>query len=268
MKKISELMSLSNRNAIVTGGGGHIGLAICETLMELGATVSVLDLNSDICQERCRLLNSRHYQSTAIPVTVDLLKERDTREAVSHAIREMGNLDILVHAAAFVGTTDYAGWTVPFEEQTVDAWDKAMRINLTSAFIMIQTARAYLEKSANASVILIGSIYGLMGPDSRLYEETNMVTPAGYAASKGALIQLSRYLATSIAPHIRVNTIIAGGVQRMQPENFQKKYCDRTPLRRMATEEDLKGAVAYLASDLSLYVTGTELMVDGGWTAW
>jgi NAD(P)-dependent dehydrogenase (short-subunit alcohol dehydrogenase family) len=268
MKKISELMSLSNRNAIVTGGGGHIGLAICETLMELGATVSVLDLNSDICQERCRLLNSRNYEATAIPVTIDLLKEGETRGAILHAIKEMGNLDILVHAAAFVGTTDYAGWTVPFEEQTVDAWDKAMRINLTSAFIMIQTARAYLEKSANASVILIGSIYGLIGTDGRLYEGTNMVTPAGYAASKGGLIQLSRYLATTIAPNIRVNTIISGGVQRAQPESFQKRYCDKTPLRRMATEDDLKGAVAYLASDLSLYVTGTELIVDGGWTAW
>ena len=132
---------------------------------------------------------------------------------------------------------------------------------------MVQVAKPYLDESKHASIIFIGSIYGLVGPDNRLYEGTDMVTPAAYAAAKGGLLQLSRYLGTILASGIRVNTITAGGVWRNQPGSFQKRYREKTPLGRMACEEDFKGAVAYLASDLSSYVTGTNLIVDGGWTA-
>ena len=118
------------------------------------------------------------------------------------------------------------------------------------------------------SVILIASIYGLVGPDLRLYEDTLMNNPLGYGVSKGGLLQLMRYLATILAPDIRVNAISPGGVWRSQAEIFHKRYRERTPLKRMAIEEDLKGAFAYLASDLSAYVTGHNLVIDGGWTAW
>lgn len=268
MRKISELMSLENRCAIVTGGAGHIGLAICETLMELGARVSVLDVNRGACEERCKILNNRDYRDVAIPIPVDLSDANHTRQSVLDSIHNMGGLDILIHSAAFVGTTDHPGWAVPFEKQSVDAWDAGMRVNLTSCFLLVQVAKSYLEKSKSASVIFIGSIYGLVGPDNRLYEGTELYTPAAYAASKGGLIQLTRYLGTILASNIRVNIITAGGVLRGQPESFHKRYIERTPLKRMATEEDFKGAVAYLASDLSSYVTGTNLVVDGGWTAW
>jgi NAD(P)-dependent dehydrogenase (short-subunit alcohol dehydrogenase family) len=117
-------------------------------------------------------------------------------------------------------------------------------------------------------VINIGSTYGMVGPDLRLYQDTDMGNPAGYAASKGGIIQITRWLATALAPDVRVNSISPGGVWRDQPENFHKEYISRTPMGRMAVEEDLKGAVAYLASDLSAYVTGHNLVVDGGWTAW
>ena len=267
MKTITELIDLKERCAIVTGGAGHIGLAICETLMELGADVSVIDINQKACEERCLELNQKNYSTTAIPIPVDLSDEKETRRSILNAIEKMGRLDILVHSAAFVGTRDYPGWAVPFEHQTVDAWDSAMRVNLTSAFIMVQVAKPYLQESERASIIFIGSIYGIVGPDNRLYEGTNMVTPAAYAASKGGLAQLSRYLGTILAPKIRVNTIISGGVWREQPESFHNRYVKRTPLRRMALEEDIKGAVAYLASDLSAYVTGINLVIDGGWTA-
>jgi NAD(P)-dependent dehydrogenase (short-subunit alcohol dehydrogenase family) len=108
----------------------------------------------------------------------------------------------------------------------------------------------------------------MVGPDLSLYEETNLGNPAAYAATKGGLLQLTRWLATVLAPDVRVNAISPGGVWRNQPEDFLKRYVAKTPLRRMATEEDLKGAVAYLASDLSAYVTGHNLVVDGGWTTW
>ena len=268
MRNIEELISLKDRRALVTGGAGHIGMAICGTLMELGATISLLDLQETVCKERCDLLNRQCYPGKALPLAADIAGESGTRHAVTAAAETMGGLDVIIHSAAFVGTTTFPGWAVPLEKQTVEAWDAAMRVNLTAAFTLVQTALPYLETSGHASVIFIASIYGLVGPDCRLYEGTNMQMPAGYAASKGGLIQLSRYFATALAPRIRVNSIIAGGVWRDQPDAFHNRYIEKTPLRRMAREEDFKGAVAYLASDLSAYVTGTELKVDGGWTAW
>ena len=133
---------------------------------------------------------------------------------------------------------------------------------------MVQASAEALVASGHGSVVNIGSIYGMVGPDMRLYEDTAFGNPAAYAASKGGLLQLTRWLATVLAPDVRVNAITSGGVWRDHPEDFHERYVSRTPLRRMATVDDLKGAVAYLASDLSAYVTGHNLVVDGGWTAW
>lgn len=180
----------------------------------------------------------------------------------------VGGLDIIVHCAAFVGTTQMDGWAVPFAEQTTEAWDAAMDVNISSFFTMVRELRPLLDVSGRASVISVSSIYGMVGPDMRLYEGLDMANPAAYAASKGGLIQLTRYLATVLAPRIRVNAISPGGLSRNQPDTFQQRYIDRTPLKRMGTEEDLVGAVGFLASDLSSYVTGINLPVDGGWTAW
>ncbi len=266
MKKISELISLEGRKAIVTGGAGHIGLAICEALIELGADVCVLDLDKQNCDKICEVLNGMNLQGRAIPVQVNLSDENETRQSIIDSANIMDGIDILVHCAAFVGTTDFPGWAVPFKKQTVEAWDAAIRINLTSAFTLAQTALPYLEKSKNGSVVFISSIYGVVGQDIGLYAGTDMVTPTAYAASKGGLVQLTRHLATVLAPTVRVNTITAGGVFREQPKLFHQRYIDKTPLKRMAQEMDFKGAVAYLASDLSNYVTGSNLVVDGGWT--
>ena len=211
---------------------------------------------------------SRSGKAVVIPLVYDLKDEHSTRAAVNAAINQLGGLDILIHCAAYVGTTKISGWVVPLEQQSVATWDEAIRVNLTSAFIMTQEAKQALSVSGHGSVIFFGSTYGVSGPDMRLYEGTDMGNPAGYAASKGGLIQLMRYFATVLAPRIRVNTISPGGVFRNQPEAFHERYKYRTPLGRMATEEEFKGAVAYLASDLSAYVTGHNLMVDGGWTSW
>lgn len=267
MRSVATLMDLSGRRALVTGGTGHIGLAVGEALTELGATVGVLDLDADACRARADVL-CRSHPGSAVPIACDLGDEAATRDAVRRAIDTMGGLDVVVHCAAFVGTTDQPGWAVPFERQTVAAWDAALRVNLTAAFVLMQEARAALEQKARGSVILFGSIYGVVGPDLRLYEGTAMANPAAYAVSKGGLLQLTRYLATTLAPGIRVNAISPGGVWRSQPETFHRRYVARTPMGRMATEEDLKGAVAFLASELSAYVTGQNLMIDGGWTAW
>jgi len=263
MHSLQEKTNLSGRRALISGGAGHIGFVCAEVLQELGATVALLDKDKEACENSARRLGGK-----ALAVPCDLSDESSTRLAVDEAIKQMGGLDILIHCAAFVGTTDIPGWSVPFEQQTVDAWDKAMRVNVTAGFVMTQQAQKALRNSKHGSVILFGSIYGMMGPDMSLYAGTTMSNPAGYGASKGALFQLVRYLATVLGPDIRVNAITPGGVARGQPDIFRQRYEARTPLKRMATEEDMKGAVAYLASDLSAYVTGHNLVVDGGWTAW
>jgi NAD(P)-dependent dehydrogenase (short-subunit alcohol dehydrogenase family) len=249
-------MDLSGRRALITGGAGHVGQAAAETLLELGASVALLDREAS------------SPKRGAFPVVCDLDDGPATRAAVRDVTQRLGGLDIVVHAAAFVGTTTVEGWAVPFEQQSVSAWDRAMRVNVTSAFVIVQEARDALMRSGHASVIFIGSIYGSSAPDMSLYDGTAMANPAGYGASKAGVAQLARYLSTTLAPSIRVNTVSPGGIERQQPEAFRRRYEARTPLKRMAREEDLKGAIAYLASDLSAYVTGQELFVDGGWTTW
>jgi NAD(P)-dependent dehydrogenase (short-subunit alcohol dehydrogenase family) len=267
MRTMKDLMDLSGRSALITGGAGHIGGAAASVLVELGATVSILDF--DISAAQARIDDLADYgNADGVALSCDLLDEKETRNAIQRAIKSTGSLDILVHCAAYVGTTRVPGWAVPFEEQTVEAWDAAMRVNLTSAFTMVQEGKQALGTADRGSVIFFASHYGMVGPDMRLYDGTEMANPAGYAASKGGVIQLTRYLSTVLAPKIRVNSISPGGVWREQPEEFHKAYVYRTPMGRMAAEEDLKGAVAYLASDMSAYVTGHNLVVDGGFTAW
>lgn len=267
MRTLQELMNLRGRTALVTGGAGHIGGAILETLAELGAATAVADRSELDCKRRAEHIESTYGQPSKGFAT-DLQDEDSTRGLIHRILEWRGSLSILVHCAAFVGTTDFPGWGVPFEQQSVKAWEAAMRVNLTAAFVLAQEAASALKASGHGSIVLVSSTYGMVGPDWSLYEGTDMSNPAGYGASKGGLLQLSRYLATRLAPEVRVNTITPGGVRRGQPEAFHVRYKARTPLQRMADEEDFKGAAAYLASDLSAYVTGQNLVVDGGWTAW
>ncbi len=268
MRSVAQLIDLSGRRALVAGGAGHVGLAAGEALVELGANVAVLDRDPAACDARVRALLERGARGKALAAPCDLGDHQATRKAVRAVIATMGGLDLVVHCAAAVGSDQIPGWAVPFPHQTVEAWDEAMRVSLTSAFVLAQESRDALSASGHGAIIVFASIYGLVAPDPRLYEGTAMANPAGYGAAKGGLLQLTRYLATALAPTVRVNAITPGGIARQQPEPFQERYLAKTPLGRMATEEDLKGAIAYLASDLSAYVTGHNLVVDGGWTAW
>ena len=265
MKSFQNLMDLTGRRALVTGGAGHIGLAVVECLLELGASVGLIDRDPVICEQLARDLSNK---GSVVVFPCDLSNESEIRAVVRRAISEMGGLEIVVHSAAYVGTTAIPGWAVAFDEQQVEPFEAAMRVNVTSVLVIAQEAKEALATSGNGSVICIASIYGLVGPDMRLYEGTAMGNPAGYGASKGALLSLTRYLATILAPSVRVNAVSPGGVWRGQPEVFLSRYMQKTPMGRMAIEEDLKGAVGFLASDLSRYVTGHNLVVDGGWTVW
>ncbi len=267
MKTLQELMSMEGRVALITGGAGHIGGAVAEALAELSATVVITDLRHEACAAQARAMSSRGLGEADI-LTADLRQESAAAALARRVVDRHGRLDVVVHSAAFVGTTEARGWAEPLEKQSVDAWNAALSVNLTAAFVLMREAAPALADSGHGSVILMSSIYGLVGPDMRLYEETPLANPAAYGASKGGLLQLMRYFATVLAPEVRVNALSPGGVWRSQPEAFHQRYKARVPLRRMARAEDLKGAAAYLASDLSSYVTGHNLVVDGGWTAW
>ena len=265
-RSLRELMSLDGRVALVTGGAGHIGLAIGHALAELGANVAVVDISEASAAAAAGELSQRWPAAAAgfgwtSSVRAGARLPRRVRE-------RFGRLDIIVNCAAFVGTSGLESWAVPFEQQSDKTWRRALEVNLTAPFVLVQAAAGDLRASGHGSVINISSIYGLSGPDWRLYEGTSLGNPAAYAASKGGLIQATRWLSTTLAPDIRVNAIAPGGVFRDTPEPFLSRYTARTPLGRMAREEDFKGAVAYLASDLSAYVTGQCLAVDGGWTVW
>lgn len=267
MKLLRELMNLKGRVALITGGAGHIGFTMAEALAELGAQIVLLDVNKQQCDKKAEYIQQQ-YNVEILPLEIDIADEKKLRTVPAQVLKKFGRLDILVNCAALMAMSDLKGWAVCFEKQSSETWRKAMEINLTSVFVLTQSCREALLTSDYGSVINVGSIYGMVGPNMKLYEGTNMGNPAAYAASKGGLIQLTRYLATVLAPNIRVNAISPGGVFREHKDPFLSRYIERTPLRRMASEEDLKGAVAYLASDLSAYVTGHNLVVDGGWTVW
>ena len=267
MKSVKELMNLRGRTVLITGGAGHIGRAMADAVAELGASVAVADLKKENCCSTAEWLTERHGTEAAA-FAVDLAEEASVALLSGQVASRFGGLDVLINCAAFVGTSGLEGWVVPFEDQSADTWRKAMEVNLTSVFTLTQSAAPLLKKSGRGSIINVASIYGVYGPDLRLYEGTGMGNPAAYAASKGGLIQFTRWCSTVLAPHIRVNAITPGGVFRGQDSRFVERYVEKTPLKRMAAEEDFKGAVCFLASDLSAYVTGQNVIVDGGWGIW
>ena len=267
MKSLKALMNLEGRVALITGGAGHLGRTMSDALAELGAAIVVLDLDADAARAAAERLHA-DYGVPTLALGSDLTDEVAVRAVPSTVIAALGGIDILVNNAALVGTSELTGWAVPFAEQGTAAWRRALDVNLTAPFVLTQACREALSASGRGSIINIGSIYGMVAPDMSLYAGTALGNPAAYAASKGGLLQLTRWLTTVLAPSVRVNAITVGGIWRNQEASFLERYKARTPLGRMAGEEDLKGAVAYLASDLSAYVTGHNLVVDGGWTAW
>ncbi len=267
MNTVNELMNLNGRRALITGAAGALGKVMADTLAELGAELILIDRQeSDLSSFALELAERRGGKVQFYCCDLEMQDQR--RKLIEWMRNEVGGLNILINNAAFVGTSGLEGWAVPFESQTVDTWRRALEVNLTAAFELSQGLTPLLKEGVGGNIINIASIYGEYGPDWGLYEQTNMSNPAAYGASKGGLIQLTRWLATTVAPHVRVNTISPGGIFRNQPEIFVRRYESKTPLRRMATEEDFRGAVAYLASDLSKYVTGQNLVVDGGWGIW
>lgn len=264
----SELTNLRGQTAVVTGGAGGLAGSFCETLCELGASLLLLDRNEAALEKAAARLHEK-FGTEVVPVTVDLENEESLREAMTFVRQHRPAFEILINCAAFVGSSNLEGWVAPFEQQSVETWRRALEVNLTAAFTLSQGFAPALRASGNGRIINFSSIYGVSAPDFSLYEGlAGMGNPAAYAASKAGLVQLTKWLSTALAPDIRVNCLSPGGVYSGQNEEFVRRYSAKTPLGRMANAEDIAGVVAFLATDLSRYVTGQNLMVDGGWTVW
>ncbi len=267
MSTLNELMNLKGRKALITGATGGLGTVMAETIAEMGADLILVDRPESDFEYLSKSLEVR-WGVKVWRYQCDLEQNDQRLELIAKVKNEHKKINILINNAAFVGSSNLDGWITSFENQTVETWRRALELNLTAPFHLSQGLTTLLKNSPGANIINIGSIYGKYGPDWRLYEDAKLGNPAAYGASKGGLLQLTRWLATTLAPDIRVNSICPGGIFKNQPKVFVENYQNRTPLKRMAIYNDFRGVTAYLASDMSSYVSGEIISVDGGWGAW
>lgn len=267
MNFIQKKINLKNRWSLVTGSCGYLGSKIVHSLAELGSNIIILDLDKAKC-DKLKNLISRKYKVRVLSHTCNLELESERIKFIKFLDSKIKKLDIFINNASMVGSNSSVGWSAKFEKQSLESWRKSIEINLTSAFHLTQGLLKLLKKSNKASIVNISSIYGIYAPDMNLYSGTNINNPAGYSVSKAGLIQLTKWLSTTLSPSIRVNSIAPGGILRNQGKKFVQKYANGTPLKRMAKEEDIIGGVIFLSTSLSNYITGQVLVIDGGRGVW
>ncbi len=266
-----EIFNLRNKTAIVTGALGLIGKEHCRALSEAGANVIVTDIDENKCSEFAETLPT---ESTGIEV--DVTNKESIKELRDKILKRFGHIDILVNNAAINDMFENpkaASEQSKFENYPLELWQKSVDVNLTGVFLCSQILGFEMAKQKNGSIINVASTYGITAPDQSLYIKEDgsqsFYKPPAYSATKGAVIMFTRYLAAYWGKEgVRVNTLTPGGVENNQDEFFINKYSAKTQLGRMAKPNDYKGALIFLASDASSYMTGANLVVDGGWTAW
>ena len=267
-----DLFSVEDQVVVVTGACGQLGWQFTRTLLEHGARVAAFDLNPSQCNDR----GAGAYGDALITVSVDVtrrdsikagLAEVNSRWGIPHALINNAALDSPPNASA-----DENG---PFETYPESSWDKVLEVNAKGVFLCCQVIGSQLAEAGRGSIVNICSIYGVVSPDQRLYEYRSapgnpaFFKPVAYSASKSSLLNLTRYLATYWAEkNVRVNTLTFGGVFNNHDEQFLANYSARVPMKRMAREDEYNGAIIFLLSDASSYMTGANLTIDGGWTAW
>ncbi len=273
---ILEKFDLTGRVAVVTGGAGLLGVEFCRTLAEAGAAVAVVDLNPTSANGTADTLAKNGYKSLALPT--DITQPDSVNAMVEKTLAEFGRLDILVNSAALDPKFDpdaAAKGIAPgaFEDYPLGDWNAALNVNLTGMFLVTQACvKPMIAQGKKGSIINICSTYGLNGPDQRIYiKEGKRVAfkPVYYTVTKAGVLGFTKYLAAYYAgTEIRVNALTPGGVFNNHEDYFVKNYSAKTILGRMANKDEMNGALLFLASDASSYMTGNNVIVDGGWTAW
>jgi 2-deoxy-D-gluconate 3-dehydrogenase len=278
MPNLPELFDLSGRVALVTGGAGLLGAQFCRTLAQAGAAVVAADLNLAAAAALADALQQEGRRALAIHL--DVTRPESAQAAMEAAAGAFGRLDILVNSAALdpkfdpqsQGETAPPAHALDFEHYPVEMWNQALAVNLTGVFLCCQAAGRAMLAQGGGVMINLSSIYGLAAPDQRMYQRPGQppqYKPAYYTASKAGVQGLTMYLAAYYAgKNIRVNALSPGGVYHGHDEAFVQAYSARAVLGRMAQENEMNGALLFLASDASQYMTGANLVVDGGWTVW
>lgn len=270
----SGLFDLGGRVVVVTGGLGQLGREFTGALLEHGARVAVLDLPED-GGARLEGLHARAGTDRLRYVRADVTD----RESLERAYREIEAawapvFGLINNAALDSPPGAPASENGPFEEYPEESWDRVLEVNLKGVFLSSQVFGGAMARAGAGSIVNICSIYGVGSPDQRIYEYRRaggapFYKPVAYSASKSGLLNLTRYLATYWAEHgVRVNTLTLAGVFNDQDEQFLANYCARMPMGRMARADEYNGAVVFLCSDAASYMTGSNMVIDGGWTAW
>lgn len=255
---------LTDRTIIITGGCGLIGRAFAEACAQFGAHVIVADIEAAKPEEQGRLLAERHNRSMS-GFSVDVASKDSVNELKKHALDVYGRIDGLI--ISHQNKTN--NFFQRFEEYTEENWDAVVETNLKGTFLVCQVIGSWMAEQGSGSIVNIPSTYSVVAPNQNLYTGTQMGCPAAYSASKGGVDALSQYLSTYwAAKGVRVNQITPHGVWNNHEEQFEKNFANFSPLKRMSYNHEVADAAVFLLSDASSYVTGHNLLVEGGWTAW
>jgi NAD(P)-dependent dehydrogenase (short-subunit alcohol dehydrogenase family) len=267
-------LPLEERVAVVTGSLGLLGRHHCAALARAGATVVATDLDPVGCVALVDELTAAHGRP-AVAHAADISVPGSVRALADAVLDRLGRVDVLVNNAAVNEKVEDPGTGAPlgFEDYPIEEWERSLRVNVTGTFLCCQAFGAEMARAGRGSIVNIASTYGIVAPDQSLYRRPDgtqaFFKSAAYPTTKGAVLALTRYLAAYWGRRgVRVNALSPGGVENGQDPHFVARYAERTPLGRMAAPSDYEGAIVFLASDASAYVTGANLVVDGGWTAW
>lgn len=267
-----RLFDLSGRVAVVTGGTGILGRHFCAALADHGAAVAVIDLDEAACTAQAQELRET-YGVAALGVGCDIADPAAVTAMAARVEAGLGPVDIL-HNNAASKSASLDAFLAPLESYDLETWRQVMAVNIDGMFLVAQAIGARMAGRGRGSIIQTASIYGLMAPDFRIYEGSSyngrpITTPPVYTASKAAVLGLTKHLAVYWGGRgVRVNAITPGGVESGQNDTFKARYGARIPMGRMAQAEEMTGALVFLASDAASYITGQNIVVDGGLNAW
>lgn len=257
-----EMFNLKNKVAIVTGGAGLIGSKFCGGLAEFGAKVIIADKNKEKMDSLAEEIRNK-YSAEVLPLVVDIIDGNSVEKGVKEVLNKFGKIDILVNSA-YIRNKDYGK---KFEDSNFETWQENLDTNIMGNFIVTQIVSKQMMKQKNGNIVNMGSTYGIVAPDFKIYKGTEWSSSSEYPIIKGGIIQFTRYLAVYLAPYnIRVNCISPGGILDNDSEIFLKRYAEKCPLGRKADAQEIVGGLIYLVSDASSYMTGHNLVIDGGWT--
>lgn len=263
-----ESFDLTGRVAVVTGASGQLGGEYVKTLLGAGASVAAFDIWPDNPKSAIKEIDSERLVS----IETDVTNKESIERGLEIAVSKLGNPSILINNAAIDAPPNATEQvTGPFETYPESAWQAMMDVNLKGVFLCCQVIGGNMAKTGGGSIINISSIYGILSPDQRIYEykEKPFFKPIAYSVTKSGILNLTRYLATYWAEkNVRVNTLTLGGVFNNQDEAFLKNYTNKVPLGRMARKDEYTGAILFLSSDASSYMTGANLIIDGGFSCW